>query len=239
MKKHYLIRLVMLSICLIYQQAFSQFQLEIAFPNLSFSSPVDFQNAGDGSDRIFVVEQRGVIRVFGNHQEAGGTLDFLDIQARVDDTDGEQGLLGLAFHPDYENNGYFYVNYIFDPGPGNDRTRISRFKVSDTNPNAAEPDSELICLNLCRILEIIMAVPLLLARMMDFYILPWETAALAVIPIIGHKPAAAFWDRFCELMLITTAPTAIMRSRKTILTPEIVKDSGKKFLPTACEIPGA
>ncbi len=145
MKKNVL-RFVLLFTCAIFQQGFSQFELEIAFPNLSFNRPVDLQNAGDGSDRIFVVEQRGVIRVFENNSNTASATTFLDIRGRVDDADNEQGLLGLAFHPDYETNGYFYVNYIFDPGPGLDRTRISRFKVSDSNPNIAEPDSEFVLL---------------------------------------------------------------------------------------------
>jgi glucose/arabinose dehydrogenase len=104
------------------------------------SQPVVITHAGDA--RLFVAEQPGRIRVIA----AGVALatPFLDITARVDDSGNEQGLLGLAFHPDYASNGYFYVNYIFDPPGSNlDRTRISRFKVG-ANPNVADPASELV-----------------------------------------------------------------------------------------------
>ena len=88
----------------------AQLVLENAFPNLTFSNPVDLQNAGDGTDRIFVVEQAGKIKVFQNSSGVTTSKVFLDITDRVS-FGGEMGLLGLAFHPDYENNGYFYVNY--------------------------------------------------------------------------------------------------------------------------------
>lgn len=117
-----------------------QQQLERAFPALSFNDPVDLQNAGDGSNRIFVVEQRGVIKVFENDSAVGNSTTFLDIEQRVLDG-GEQGLLGLTFHPDYENNGHFFVNYT---ASGPRRTVIARFKVSDADSNVALADSELV-----------------------------------------------------------------------------------------------
>ncbi|GGJ96782.1 PQQ-dependent sugar dehydrogenase [Luteimonas terricola] len=71
-------------------------------------------------------------------------VPFLDIRDRVDDSGNEQGLLGLAFHPDHADDGYFYVNYSWDPpGSGLDRTRISRF-TAGTNANVADPGSELV-----------------------------------------------------------------------------------------------
>ena len=104
------------------------------------SQPVVITHAGDA--RLFVAEQPGRIRVVD-----GGVVlptPFLDISARVDDSGNEQGLLGLAFHPDYASNGHFYVNYIFDPPNSSlDRTRISRFTVG-TNPDVANPASELV-----------------------------------------------------------------------------------------------
>ena len=99
-----------------------------------FSSPVDLQNAGD--DRLFVVEQGGRIKIV----QPDGTINpdlYLDISALVS-SGGEQGLLGLAFHPDYINNGYFYVNYTKTNGD----TRISRFSVDPTNPDIALSGSE-------------------------------------------------------------------------------------------------
>lgn len=108
-----------------------------------FTRPVVIEHAGD--ERLFVAEQPGRIRIV----EPDGTVQptpFLDIESRVDDAGSEMGLLGLAFHPDYANNGYFYVYYTYDPGPGRDRTRVSRFSVDGVNANLADAGSELILL---------------------------------------------------------------------------------------------
>lgn len=111
-------------------------------PYLSgFSNPVDIANADDGSNRMFVVERSGIIRVV--EEDTIREVDFIDISNRVS-SGGERGLLGLAFHPDYENNGYFYVNYT--RSAGSLATRISRFSISEDDPNQADPDSELILL---------------------------------------------------------------------------------------------
>lgn len=114
-----------------------------AFPNLSFDRPLSIQHAGDGSDRLFVVEQRGVISVFDNDPETGESAVFLNIEGRVNDSSNEQGLLGLAFHPNYESNGYFYVNYT---ASGPNRTVISRFSVSNSDEDQADPSSEEVLL---------------------------------------------------------------------------------------------
>jgi len=111
--------------------------------------PLAVRHAGDGSGRLFIVEQAGRIRVFDGTQLLG--TPFLDIVAAVDDTANEQGLLGLAFHPDYASNGFFYVNYTYDPpGAGLDRTRVSRFSVSAGDPNLADATSELILLEVAQ-----------------------------------------------------------------------------------------
>ena len=80
-----------------------------AFPNLAFNRPLFLTAPPDGSDRIFVAEQGGRIHVFPNVAGVTSTTVFLDISSRVL-FGGEQGLLGLAFHPDYASNGFFYVN---------------------------------------------------------------------------------------------------------------------------------
>jgi glucose/arabinose dehydrogenase len=100
-----------------------------------FNGPIQVTNAGDGSGRLFVVEQPGVIKVI----QDGLTLEtpFLDIAEEVGNSGNEQGLLGLAFHPDYEANGIFYVNYTDVVGD----TIISRLTVSG-DPNVADPASE-------------------------------------------------------------------------------------------------
>lgn len=116
-----------------------------AFPNLSFNRPVDFQHAGDNTDRIFILEQRGVISVFPNNSDVSDKTIFLDIVSKVNDSGNEEGLLGLAFHPEYESNGYFYVYYsISSPR----RTVVSRFQVSSSDPNIADPNSELVILEI-------------------------------------------------------------------------------------------
>ena len=107
------------------------------------TQPLDIQNAGDGSDRLFIVERAGVIKIMGNGELLGAP--FLDIRPRVEDYHNEEGLLGLAFHPNYEENGYFFLNYI----DLNYNTVISRFQVSQ-DPNRAEPASEKILLTVAQ-----------------------------------------------------------------------------------------
>ena len=122
------------------------YKVKEAFPNLSFNRPVDLQHAGDNSNRIFVVEQEGIIYVFTNDASATGKKVFMDIRSKVDDAGNEEGLLGLAFHPDYETNGYFYVNYT---ATNPDRTVISRFKVS-SNTDQADATSETVLLTIAQ-----------------------------------------------------------------------------------------
>lgn len=121
---------------------FGQYATEPAFPNLTFTSPVDIQNAGDGSNRLFVVEQAGVIQVFQNDPAVTASSVFLDINSRVS-SGGERGLLGLAFHPDFPDSAYFYVNYT---APAPLRTRVSRFSLDTTDTSVGDPNSELILL---------------------------------------------------------------------------------------------
>ena len=102
-----------------------------------FVQITDIANMGDG--RLFVTEKSGVVRVV---QPDGSTSFFMNIQDRVIKDGPEQGLLGIAFHPDYENNGYFYLTYIGIAGNYNEEHLIlSRFSVTD-DPNVANPNSE-------------------------------------------------------------------------------------------------
>lgn len=100
-----------------------------------FDTPIDVQSNGDGY--MYVVEQPGKIRIV---TEDGFTLakPFLDISDEVL-FGGEQGLLGLAFHPDYADNGYFYVNYVNKGG----KTVIARFTRSAGNYHKADRSSEM------------------------------------------------------------------------------------------------
>ena len=102
-----------------------------------FTNPVALACPNDGSNRLFVVERAGVIRIIEN----GVVLatPFLDISPLVESSGNEEGLLGLAFHPEYADSGHFYVNYIFPEGTGPDSTRIARYSVSAGDPNIANP----------------------------------------------------------------------------------------------------
>lgn len=116
------------------------YQLENAFPNLKFNSPVEFVHAGDGTNRIFVLEQEGAIKVFDNNSGIKTASTYLDIKDKVDDL-GEMGLLGIAFDPNFKENGYFYVNY-------NRRnpleTIIARFNANHYTDAKVSPASETI-----------------------------------------------------------------------------------------------
>jgi len=105
----------------------------------SLSSPVLLTSAKDGTDRLFVIEQGGVIKVA--QPASSTTTTFLDITPRVL-SGGERGLLGLTFHPNYEDNGRFFVNYTRQTDGA---TVVSEFAVS-SDPNAADVNSEQILL---------------------------------------------------------------------------------------------
>ena len=98
-------------------------------------SPDAIANAGDGSGRLFIVEQPGRIRILQDGQLL--PTPFLDISDHVGADSSERGLLGLAFHPQYKQNGTFYVNYT----DRNGNTVIARFQVG-SDPNIANPASE-------------------------------------------------------------------------------------------------
>jgi glucose/arabinose dehydrogenase len=112
----------------------STFSLRLEPTWTGLRQPTDVVNAGDGSARLFVVEKAGRIRVIDG---AGVRADpFLDISSLVRSSGSEQGLLGLAFHPRYGQNGLFYVNYTDLNGD----TVVARYQVSG-DPNVAEPGS--------------------------------------------------------------------------------------------------
>lgn len=130
--------------------------LSVAFPGLKWTGwsaesdtgrpnqfrPILLTHAGDGTNRIFVPSQQGVIHTFPNDQAAKETTIFLDLQDRVkySDNTNEEGFLGLAFHPKYKQTGEFFVFYT----PKGDKMMnvVSRFRVSKSDPNKADPGSE-------------------------------------------------------------------------------------------------
>ncbi len=115
---------------------FAQPKLQITDFATGFSKPLDIAHAGDS--RLFIVEQNGKIWVLDS---LGARLPgpFLDIDPRVNSTANERGLLGLAFHPNYKLNGFFYVYYTDNSG----HTQVSRFLRDSTDANKADPNSEL------------------------------------------------------------------------------------------------
>jgi len=122
---------------------YANFTLEPAFPNLHFDRPVALTHVGD--DRLFVVEQAGRIYAFENDADVETAILFLDIRDRVNDAGNEEGLLSLAFHPHFQENGYFFVDYTAsDPR----RTIISRFALDASNTSIADPQSEAVLLEI-------------------------------------------------------------------------------------------
>lgn len=117
--------------------------VEKAFPNIYFYSPLFITHAGDGSNRLFIVEQRGTIQVIVNDPNTSEKTEFLNITDRVNMGASEMGLLGLAFHPDYKENRFLYVNYTY-VRYNQTKTRISRFRTSISDSNHVNADSELV-----------------------------------------------------------------------------------------------
>lgn len=102
-------------------------------------SPVGVEQPNDGTNRLFVVEQGGTIRIIQNGSIQASA--FLDISAKVE-SGGEKGLLGLAFHPDFASNGRFYVDYTHRASLSVLQSVISEYTVSSSNGNQADPNSE-------------------------------------------------------------------------------------------------
>jgi quinoprotein glucose dehydrogenase len=119
-----------------------------AFPNLKPRRPVAITHAGDGSNRLFVVSEHGQILFWKNNQDAVEVETFLDIEYKVDymDKENEEGLLGLAFHPKYQDNGELFIYYTIKDPPHT--SVISRLKRSKSDPNKADPQSEEVILTI-------------------------------------------------------------------------------------------
>ncbi len=137
-----------------------------AFPNLQWPKeitgaeeglvkevrPLIITGAGDGSNRLFVATQPGTIHVFENDPDVDAMNTFLDLRKQIHyrvPQENEEGFLGLAFHPKFEENGEFFVFYTAKYQDEADRKSvISRFRVSKDDPNRADPDSEEVLLEI-------------------------------------------------------------------------------------------
>lgn len=100
-----------------------------AFRKLTFTRPVDLQQPLDTEEYLYIVEQAGKIYKIENNLDATQKILYLDIEDLVNDSGNEEGLLGLAFHPDFKNNGFLYVDYT---ASNPKRTVIARFQNQDT-----------------------------------------------------------------------------------------------------------
>lgn len=127
----------------------------LAFPQLKFTGwepdvngkpfplrPILLTHAGDGTHRVFVPQQQGQIHVIANTPGVKETKLFLDLSKKVvyKDNENEEGFLGLAFHPKYKENGQFFVYYTTTNAAHT--TVVSRFRVSKSDPDKADLDSE-------------------------------------------------------------------------------------------------
>ena len=106
------------------------------------NSPLLLTNARDGTKRNFVVQQGGIIKVVQPNSTT--PTNFIDISSKIS-VGGERGLLGLAFHPQFAANGYFFVNYTRS---GDGATIIARYKTTNSSNALGDPNSERILLTI-------------------------------------------------------------------------------------------
>ncbi len=110
-------------------QSTAAFTIGLQLVDNGLAQPVYVTSAGDDSGRLFVVERAGLIRVIKNGAVLGS--NYLNIQTRVESGGDEQGLLSMAFDPNYKTNGTFYVNYTTDASGHDGDTIIARYIVSN------------------------------------------------------------------------------------------------------------
>ena len=133
-------------IFLFFIKIFPELSVEFETVASDLTSPVGIAHADDGSNRLFIVDQTGIINIVENDKfVAEPFLDISDKLVTLDPTYDERGLLGLAFHPDYEENGRFFIYYSSaKEGPGiNHESILAEYHVSE-NSNVADMSSEII-----------------------------------------------------------------------------------------------
>jgi glucose/arabinose dehydrogenase len=133
MKKKYTIIIALL----ITFKVFAQPTISLSSFSTGYASLTDIANCGDS--RLFITQQKGKI-IICDSLGVKRTTPFIDLASIVSQGGGERGLLGLAFHPNYKQNGYFYINYTRQ---SDGATRVSRFSVNPVDSNLALPNSEL------------------------------------------------------------------------------------------------
>ena len=136
------ITLVAQLIFLFLTSTYAQPQLEILPWASGFNFPIGIASADD--DRLFVVQQRGLIRI-ADAEGAVSATPFLDLTGVVSQSGNERGLLDLAFHPEYSQNGYFFVNYTRSTDGA---TIVARFSVDADDDGQADPESQKIIMTI-------------------------------------------------------------------------------------------
>jgi glucose/arabinose dehydrogenase len=140
-------RALLLALCAAPGLAAAQgFAFEPAFPQLAFDKPLFVTSAPGAPERLYVATQGGRIFGFAKQPEPHSAPVFLDLRGRVTQRGGEEGLLGLAFHPDFARNRLFYVYYT--PAERPRRTVLSRFRAKSAE--AADPASEEVLLTIAQ-----------------------------------------------------------------------------------------
>ena len=141
-RNHYVI--LLLTLLLSFQTGHAQPNL-VYVPVISgLSAPIDIVNAGDGTNRLFVVQQAGTIRVYNSAYTFLGNLVTV-AGVTFGGFGDERGLLSMAFHPDYETNRFFYVFYNTNVG-GVDFVNLARYQTRADNPNLADDTSRKVML---------------------------------------------------------------------------------------------
>jgi glucose/arabinose dehydrogenase len=131
-------------------QSLPKVKLQRVFPGVQLEHPIWMCQPPDGSDRFFIVDQVGKIVVVNKGSDGSNTVEFLNIEDRNPNSAYEEGLLSIAFHPKFKDNGLFYI-YYSQTNPVKDtfyprKSVISEFKVSTSDPNKADMSTERILL---------------------------------------------------------------------------------------------
>ena len=195
--------------------------------------PVELVSPNDKTDRIFIVVQGGRIMSFVNKPDVKNATVFLDIVKNVD-SGGEKGLLGLAFHPDFKNNGFFYVNYTRSSPL---ETVISRFKADQANPQTVDPKSEQVLLHFRQPYSNHNGGKIAFGKDGFLYISTGMEEAAVILKIMRRIERHGL-EKFCASMLIGHPVIKNTASLTTIHIAVTAAGIWKRFMPMDCEMRG-